>query len=73
MGAMPNININVPTDKINSNVFLSLLLAVIHHGLANLAERAVPARAEKVTETAMVFEDHLNEVPIGEARRRRDS
>lgn len=39
----------------------ALLCAVIHHGLANLASKAMPARASTVVESARVFEEYLNE------------
>lgn len=63
---MPGININI--DKINNNRFLSLLLAVLHHGLGNLADNSVPARSTTIVGTAMEFEDHLDDVPTDERR-----
>lgn len=38
---------------------LSLVLAVVHHGLSCLAEGAIPAKAGTVLQTAKLFEDHL--------------
>lgn len=46
---------------------LALALAVMHHGMSNLAERSIPPRAETVLDTADMFERHLN----GEARQAR--
>ena len=62
---------DIKIDKVNNNKFLGLLLAVVHHGLANLAERSVPPRTDTVVGTAMDFEDHLNDVPTSEWRRSR--
>lgn len=39
----------------------ALLCAVVHHGLANLANKAMPARAETVVTTAELFERYLND------------
>ena len=38
---------------------LALTLAVLHHGLANFAEKSIPARSETVMETAQKFEAWL--------------
>jgi hypothetical protein len=46
-------------DKI-TNRFLGLLLAVINHGLANLANDSKPARSNTVMDTAEDFEDFLD-------------
>lgn len=37
----------------------ALFCAIINHGLANLAESAIPAGPEKIVETALRFERHL--------------
>lgn len=37
----------------------SLLAAVIHHGLSNLADNAVPSRADTVLQTAKAFEAYV--------------
>lgn len=58
-------------DRSYSSRVLGLFGAVLHHGLANLAQKAVPARAESVVATAKTFEDYLNDVPTTEARRTR--
>lgn len=39
---------------------VALALAVMHHGLSNLAEGSIPSRTDTVLETASMFERHLN-------------
>lgn len=60
-----------PTPPLDSVRFWALALAVVHHGLACLAEKAVPSRANTVTATADEFEDWLNEVPTDDNKRGR--
>ncbi len=49
---------------------VALTLAVLHHGLSNLAERSIPPRSDTVIETAKDFERHLNgEAPAPRVRR----
>lgn len=38
---------------------VALALAVLHHGLSNLAERSIPPRAETIVDTATKFQKHL--------------
>ena len=43
---------------------LSLLMAVIHHGLSNISPQSIPASVSKVLETAQSFDKYIrkNEV-----------
>lgn len=43
---------------------VALSLAVLHHGLANLAERAIPSNSKTVTTTADWFYDWLMDVNV---------
>ena len=38
---------------------LALMMAVIHHGLGNFAQRSIPARPNTVIETAKEFEQYI--------------
>lgn len=66
MSAIPVVQIDTDDPRA-----LALAMAVMHHGLANLAERSVPSRAETVLDTAQIFEDHLNGQPRRERERSR--
>lgn len=50
-------------DVVVSSVprWIALGLAVLHHGLSNLAEKSIPSRAETVLDTAHKFEEWLLE------------
>lgn len=65
MSAIPIVHLDTDDPKT-----LALALAVMHHGLSNLAERSIPPRAETVLDTADMFERHLNSEPR-QARQRR--
>jgi len=45
---------------LGTNRGLSLVLAVLHHGLANFADKSIPAGTQTVIATAERFEDHLD-------------
>lgn len=56
-----NTNTNetsIPMDEQTIRA-LALTLAVLHHGLANFAEKSIPAKSDTVMETAKKFEDWL--------------
>lgn len=55
MPVIPVIQIDSDDTKV-----AALALAVMHHGLSNLAERSIPPKAETVMDTADMFERHLN-------------
>lgn len=38
---------------------LSLILAVVHHGLANLSQTTTPASVNRVIETSGIMHDYL--------------
>jgi hypothetical protein len=60
MAVFPVVNIDTDDPRV-----VALALAVMHHGLSNLAERSIPPKPETVIATAMDFERHLkNERPV---------
>lgn len=50
----------------------SLLMAVLHHGLSNIADKAVPSRPDTVLQTAKHFEPYVQNgtlLPNGNGRK----